>query len=84
LFRCIKHIEPEKLDLVLEHISNKTNKVMYFSVCNIASYGTFPNGQNLHLIIEDKDWWIEKLSKYFTFKDLESTTSHIWGLAIKK
>jgi hypothetical protein len=80
----MEHIEPEKLDKVLEHINNKVNKIMYFNICTIASYGTFPNGQNLHLIIENKDWWIEKLSKYFTFKDLLSTETHIWGLAIKK
>lgn len=80
----LEHIESEKLDLVLEHINDKTNKIMYFSACTIASYSTFPNGQNLHLIIENKDWWVEKLSKYFTFKDLLDTKTHIWGLAIKK
>ena len=71
-------------DLIEPHINDKTNKIMYFSACTIASYSTFPNGQNLHLIIENKDWWVEKLSKYFTFKDLLDTKTHIWGLAIKK
>lgn len=80
----LEHIEPEKLDNVLEHIYNKTNKIMYFSACTVPAHGTFPNGQNLHLIIENKEWWEEKLSKYFTFKDLFDTKAHLWGLAIKK
>jgi hypothetical protein len=83
----LEHIEPEKIDNVLKHIYNKTNKIMYFTICTVLSYSTFPNGQNLHLIIENKDWWMKKLSKYFDFREephILTTESHVWGLAIKK
>jgi len=80
----LEHIEPEKLDAVLDHIYAKTNKIFYFKVCLVASHGTFPDGTNLHLIIEDKDFWLDKLSKYYTLEDLHFTDAHVWGLAIKK
>lgn len=79
----LEHIEPEKLDNVLKHINDKTNKIMYFSACLVPSFGSFSDGGNLHLIIEDKDWWLEKLSKFFTFRDINITSAHVWGLAIK-
>jgi hypothetical protein len=79
----LEHIEPEKLDNVLDHIYAKTNKIFYFKVCLVASHSTFPDGQNLHLIIEDKDFWIDKLSKYYTLEDIVFTSGHVWGLAIK-
>lgn len=80
----LEHIEPEKLDAVLEHIYNKTNKIFYFAVCLLPSHGTFPDGQNLHLIIEDKEFWLDKLSKYYILEDIIFTSAHVWGLAIKK
>lgn len=80
----LEHIEPEKLDAVLEHIYEKTNKIFYFKVCLVASHSTFEDGRNLHLIIENSDFWLEKLSKYWDVSDVNSTEFHVWGLAIKK
>ena len=80
----LEHIEPEKLDNVLEHIYNKTNKIIYFTICVLPSFSSFPDGQNLHLIVENHDWWLKKLSKYFEFKDTRTTVAHVWGLGIKK
>ena len=80
----LEHIEPEKLDNVLEHINQKTSKIFYFSACLVPSHGSFPDGRNLHLIVEDETFWLDKLSKYFTFKDLHNTKAHVWGLGIKK
>jgi len=80
----LEHIEPEKLDNVLEHINQKTNQIFYFSACLVPSHSNFLDGRNLHLIIENNDFWLDKLSKYFTFKDLHNTKNHVWGLGIKK
>lgn len=81
----LEHIEPEKLDNVLEHIYNKTNKIFYFAVCLLPSQNSFEDGTNLHLIIENKDFWLSKLSKYWNLgEDIIVTRGHVWGLATKK
>lgn len=80
----LEHIEPEKLDAVLDHIYQKTNKILYFKVCLLPAFGTLSDGRNLHLIIEDKDFWLDKLSKYYTLENILITRAHVWGLAIKK
>jgi hypothetical protein len=80
----LEHIEPEKLDAVLDHIYQKTNKIFYFKVCLLPAQGTLADGRNLHLIIEDKEFWLDKLSKYYTLEDIVFTRGHVWGLGIKK
>ena len=80
----MEHIEPLKLDAVLDHIALKTTKILWFQVCLVPSFSTFEDGRNLHLIIEDKDFWLDKLSKHYTFEDVVFTRGHVWGLGIKK
>lgn len=80
----LEHIEPDKLDNVLDHIYNKTNKIFYFKVCLVPSHSTFEDGTNLHLIIENEEFWLDKLSKHWDTSDIISTKFHVWGLAIKK
>ena len=62
----------------------KQIKSFYFKVCLVAAHATFTDGRNLHLIIENKEFWLEKLSKYWDVSDVISTEFHVWGLAIKK
>ena len=80
----LEHIEPDKLDNVLDHIASKTNKIFYFKVCLLPSFNSFEDGTNLHLIVEPKEFWLDKLSKYYTLEGVSSATGHVWGLAIKK
>ena len=80
----MEHIEQEKLEAVLDHIADKTNKILYFKVCMLPSHNKFKNGQNLHLIIENKDFWLDKLSKYYNLDNIIVAPGHVWGLAIKK
>jgi len=80
----LEHIEPDKLDNVLDHIYNKTNKIFYFKVCLLPSHGTFEDGTNLHLIIQPKEFWLEKLEKQWDLSNIHIAPGHVWGLATKK
>lgn len=80
----LEHIEPDKIDAVLEHIYERTNKIFYFKICLVASHNTFPDGTNLHLIIEDADFWQNKLIKHWELSEVFATKFHYWGLATKK
>ncbi len=65
-FDVLEHIEPDKLDKVLLDIHRCTNKIAYFSINTKASSKTLADGRNTHLIQENSDWWIKKLSEFFT------------------
>ena len=80
----LEHIEPDKLDNVLDHIALKTNKIFYFKVCLLPSFNSFEDGTNLHLIVEPKEFWLDKLSKHYTIEDILFARGHVWGLATKK
>lgn len=68
----LEHIELEYLDNVLNHIRNYTLKGAFFAICKVPSYGSFPDGTNLHKIIKNEDWWYLRTLEYF---DLVKQTS---------
>jgi 2-polyprenyl-3-methyl-5-hydroxy-6-metoxy-1,4-benzoquinol methylase len=61
----LEHIEPERLDLVLEDLRRVTRRVGYFVIHTGPSMKTLPDGRNAHLIQENKAWWTQRLSKHF-------------------
>ena len=60
-FDVLEHVEPSKIDDVLQHIYDKTNKWAYLVICCVPARKTFPDGQNLHLLVQQPKWWIDKL-----------------------
>lgn len=65
----LEHIEPDKLDFVLNDISRCTKNTGYFVINTQEAKKTLPDGRNTHLIQQDKEWWREKLSKHFELSD---------------
>jgi hypothetical protein len=61
----LEHIEPDKVDSVLEHIDTLTKRVAFFIVDGNESKKTLSNGKNANLIIERGPWWFSKISEYF-------------------
>jgi len=59
-FDVLEHIEPNKIDNVLQHIYDKTNKIAYHNICCIPAQGSFPDGRNFHLLVKKPSWWIKK------------------------
>ena len=81
----LEHIEPDKIDNVLQHINDKTNNWVLFKVCLRAANGAFPTGENLHLTIRKADWWLAKFSKYWYSIDISTNNAgHLNYLAVKK
>lgn len=62
----LEHLDYKDLDNVL-NMMQKTGKKFLFSIPFIGD----PNleADNTHIIKEDKEWWVNKLSKYFTIKN---------------
>jgi 2-polyprenyl-3-methyl-5-hydroxy-6-metoxy-1,4-benzoquinol methylase len=74
LVMCIdvlEHVEPEFLDNVLSDLKRVTAHAGFFVISTVPANRILKNGKNAHLIIETADWWIQKLSKYFTLSDIQ-------------
>lgn len=80
----LEHVEPEKIDAVLDHIKEKTLKLAYIVVCTVPAQGTFDDGSNLHLIVEDHEWWTKKLLDRFDIKERAETVSHLMVVVTPK
>lgn len=59
----LEHIEPTKLDAVMDHIYRLTGKCAYFVISTKLANAILPDGRNAHLIVEDASWWSDKFAK---------------------
>jgi hypothetical protein len=70
----LEHIEPDKLDAVLDHIRSLARKAVYVKIATREALKTLPDGRNAHLIVETPEWWRERLSIYFDVKIWDSAS----------
>ena len=57
----LEHVEPELLFNALNHLDGLINKFAFFVVATQDSVVTLPDGSHAHRIIENGDWWLERL-----------------------
>lgn len=57
----LEHIEPDRLETVLKHIWNLTGKAAYLVIATRPAKARLPDGRNAHLIIQNEDWWKDKI-----------------------
>lgn len=60
----LEHIEPDKLDTVLNHIFSLTLKVCFVVIAIRPAEKRLPDGRNAHLIIDNAAWWAQQLRKF--------------------
>jgi len=58
-----EHIEPEHLDQTLQLIGQKMLRVGWFRIACYPAKKILLDGRNAHLIVEQPNWWREKLLK---------------------
>ena len=61
----LEHIEPEKLQVVLDDLRRCVKQVGYFVIHTGPAQKHYADGRNTHLIQKDAAWWEAKLSKFF-------------------
>lgn len=61
----LEHIEPDKLQYVLDDIRFCTKKVAYLVISTRLAAKKYANDQNAHLIVKGKEWWEKQLKKFF-------------------
>jgi uncharacterized Rossmann fold enzyme/2-polyprenyl-3-methyl-5-hydroxy-6-metoxy-1,4-benzoquinol methylase len=64
-FDVLEHIEPDKLEAVLQDLQRCIKKVGYFIIHTGPSSKNLSDGRNSHLIQQPLEWWKTQLEKYF-------------------
>lgn len=57
----LEHIEPDKLDAVLDNLRYLTRKVVVLAIDTGPANKVLPDGRNAHLIQEGVEFWLPKL-----------------------
>lgn len=72
----IEHIEPDYLDTTLKAMESYFTKSAYLLIACYPAKKRLPDGRNAHLVIENPDWWIEKIKNIFTESKIVDTATH--------
>ena len=67
----LEHIEPTKLDLVLDEIATITTGLGFFTVHMGPAGKILSDGRNAHLIQKPTSFWLPKLCQYFNILELQ-------------
>lgn len=57
----LEHIEPERLEETIQDLSNRATRYQYHLIACHPAKKTLSDGRNAHLIIEQPDWWKQKI-----------------------
>lgn len=58
----LEHVEPAKLDNVLDHMFRVCLKAAYVVISTRPAKAVLPDGRNAHISLHDADWWRLKLA----------------------
>ena len=61
----LEHIEPDKLQVVLDDLRRCVKQVGYFVIHTGPAQKVYADGRNTHLTQQSRAWWEKKLSKFF-------------------
>lgn len=58
----LEHIEPDRLDTVLQHLRLLARRAVFVVVSLRPSEKVLPDGRNAHLIVQPEAWWLEQFA----------------------
>lgn len=70
----LEHIEPEKLDNVLDHLAELTEVVLFATIDTGEAIKELSDGRNAHLIQQPISWWLPKLWDRFDLQTVQVTS----------
>lgn len=65
---AIEHIEPDTLQENLELIGSKIERCGFFRIACHPAGKRLPDGRNCHLIVQEPDWWRERVEQWMAVK----------------
>jgi SAM-dependent methyltransferase len=59
----LEHIEPQFINEVLQHIDKLATKFIWLRIDTLPARKKLPDGRNAHLILEQPDWWRDRIQQ---------------------
>ena len=72
----LEHIEPDKLDAVLDDLARLTEAVAFLSVDTGPAVKFLDDGRNAHLIQEPMSWWLPKIWQRWDLQTVQQSSEH--------
>jgi hypothetical protein len=74
----LEHIEPERLERVLEDLKRVTIGVGFFTVHTLPAFKQLPDGRNAHLIQRPASWWVPAIMEHFELVSYNRIPTGFW------
>ncbi len=68
----LEHVEPEKLDAVINELASITTELGFFSIHMGPAGKILADGRNAHLIQKPSSWWLGRLINHFEILHLQT------------
>lgn len=84
-FECVvstdamEHIEPEYLDATLKTVNTLFTNYCFLRIACYPAKKSLPDGRNAHLIVEQPEWWIEKVKNFISGDIVLTEISDFYG-----
>jgi 2-polyprenyl-3-methyl-5-hydroxy-6-metoxy-1,4-benzoquinol methylase len=80
----LEHIEPDRIDAVLEHLRALTRKACLAAICLRPANKNLPDGRNAHILLRPVGWWRERLEAHGFMVAKELRTDHkLWVVVLE-
>ena len=74
----LEHVEPERLETVLDHLQELTLQFGFFTVHTGPAVKVLPDGRNAHLIQQPARWWLSLLLERFELNIFNKMPQGFW------
>ena len=73
----MEHIPLSDLEWVLNKIMYHADKAIFLNIACYEALKTFPNGKNVHVSVQEPNWWVDFIKKIWYDKYRSKITMHI-------
>lgn len=80
----LEHIEPGRIDAVLDDLKRVTLIVGVFTFATGPAVKILPDGRNAHLIQQGPEWWMAHLFKRFAVKQFIDQNKSFWVIVTRR
>lgn len=68
----MEHIEPDRLEAVLNDLKRVTKRIIFLTVATRPAQKTLADGRNAHLIQQTYEWWLPRLWSRFEIDQFQN------------
>ena len=61
----LEHVEPDRLDAVLDDLARVTRRIGFFTIHTGPAQKILADGRNAHLVQQPPEWWLPRLMARF-------------------